>query len=269
MNLRKLVAKTEKALADNSPAILTGIGVAGTIAGAILSGRASIKAVDILRAEEQHRKNEVTYYREIYKTLPPEMTLPIPLWDKMKLVWIEFIPPVATVGVSVVAIIMSNRISTRRATALATAYTVLERGYSEFREKTREHLGDKGYKKVQREIAQERVDRTPGGSQVIIEGTDVLCFDGYSGRYFKSSMETLKKAQNDTNYQMIKDGYASLTDFWNRIGLDPTQESDDLGWTSDGKPLEIAFSTILSEDSRPCIYLEFIVLPMRDYWKFG
>jgi len=37
---------------------------------------------------------------------------------------------------------------------------------------------------------------------------------------------------NDTNEQIINDSYAALTDYYDRIGLARTDESDEIGWNT-------------------------------------
>jgi len=183
--------------------------------------------------------------------------------------WKMYLPAVITGGVTVTCIIFSNRIGSRRAAAVAAAYSLTERAFEEYRDKVIEKLGDRKEQAIRDEIVQDRMDRHPPvQSQVIVTGTgDVLCTDAYSGRYFNSSIESIKQAQNNTNYQILHDGYASLTDFYGRIGLDPTQVSDDVGWNSD-RMLEIFFSAALTpNDQKPCVSIEFNVVPFRNYTK--
>ncbi len=93
-----------------------------------------------------------------------------------------------------------------------------------------------------------------------------MCFDMYTGRLFLSDMETLKKAQNDVNYDVLNNFYASLTDFYDKIGLAKTTTSDDVGWNSD-KMLELTFSTTMSDDQRPCLAMTFAVEPIRNFHR--
>lgn len=265
--LARFASRVEKVLSDNSPLILTGVGVAGTVATAVLAGQASFRAAELLRHEEMRRKNDAEYYKEIYRKMPD--TYPMTRKDKLLFVWEEYIPTMGVGAVTILAIVYSNRISNRRAAALATAYSLTERAYAQYRDSVREHVGERKAQKIHHDTMQNEADRTPGGSQVIVTGVESLCFDSFSGRFFNSTMETIKKAQNDTNYQMLRDGYASLSDFYSRIGLAPTSMSEEVGWTSDGRPLDIAYSTILAEDGRPAISIDFLVSPVREYWKFG
>lgn len=80
-------------------------------------------------------------------------------------------------------------------------------------------------------------------------------------------MEELKAAQNKINYRLNNDGYASLTDFYNEIGLSRTKFSDEIGWSSMSQ-LELEFTTALTDDQRPCLAVTFRTEPIRDYYQF-
>ena len=53
MKLHTIVKQTEHILRNNSPAILTALGVSGTITTAYLTGRATVKAVRIIDEDER------------------------------------------------------------------------------------------------------------------------------------------------------------------------------------------------------------------------
>ena len=96
----------------------------------------------------------------------------------------------------------------------------------------------------------------------------VLCYEAYTGRYFLCDMETLRKAQNDINHQVLNDSYASLSDLYDLIGLPHNTNSDEVGWNSD-KLLELQFSAVISEGGRPCISVDFAVAPVRHYYRLS
>ena len=257
MNLTEYVKRAEKFTVDNSPLILTAIGVTGTLTTTVLVSRVSFKVgLDV----------NAGHYEPIMEGREPEV------YDFKGLVrtyWKEYIPPAGLAVITVASIICANRIGTRRAAAMAAAYTISERAFEEYREKIVEKIGDKKERDARDEIAQERVDRSPiGKTEVIITGGgDVLCFDAYTGRYFYSNMETLKKAQNDVNYSILNNAYASLNDFYNNVGLANIEVGEEVGWNYSDQ-LELIFSTTLSDDQRPCISISFQVMPIRDYYKF-
>lgn len=257
MTLAAIAKRTERFARDNSPTILTAVAVAGTISTAVLASRASIKAVEIIRADDVERALE-----------GQELQTPR---DKVRLVWTLYIPPVSIAAVTIASIIMVNRIGDRRTAAMAAAYGLAERGFEEYREKIVQKLGVQKEQSFRDEIAQEQVARTTEGlREVIVSSGEVLCYDAFTGRYFTSSVEQIKKAQNDINYEILHHNYASLSDFYDKIGLPSTAFSDDVGWNL-SKRMEVNFSTVLSEDGRPCISISFITDPIRGFskWSLG
>lgn len=255
MTFVKYIKTAERFVQDNSPLLLTTIGVGGVITTAYLTGRATFRAADILAREE------------VLRTKPID-EIPFERKDKFKLVWTLYIPAIATGTVTCAAVIGANRVGTRRAAAMAAAYSISEKAFSEYKDKVVEKIGSSKEQKIRDEVVQDAVNKNPVGNQeIILAGSSkVLCYDRMTDRYFPSSMEELKKAQNDLNYQLLNDAYASLSDFYNYVGLNSTSYSDELGWTSENK-LELMFTSILSEDSRPCLAIDFVVRPIRNYWK--
>lgn len=256
MTLTNLLSKFQKFTVDNSPTILTGVAAVGVVTTAYLTGRASFRAAQIIQDEEfqlsKERSNEILDNRA-----------------KLELVWTMYLPAVGVGAVTIAAIIGSNRIGARRAAAVAAAYSITEKAFSDYRDKVVEKFGKTKETQVRDEVAQDAVKENPVVErEVIITGGEVLCYDGFTGRYFKSDMETLKKAQNDLNYRILNDYYASLTDFYNLIGLPSTSYSDEVGWNCD-ELMELEFSTVLSEDERPCIAINFRVIPIRGYHRIN
>ena len=261
MTLAEIVKRAEKFTIDNSPLILTAVGVTGTLTTAYLTGKASFKAAHILEDALDDKRTEIQ--TDIPRGIPS-----LSGKEKFCLVWQLYIPAAGTGIITVVAIVAANRIGTRRAAAVAAAYSISERAFAEYREKVLEKVGESKERSVRDDLAQDRVNRNPVADRevIITGGGDVLCYDAFTGRYFKSDMETLKKAQNDLNYRVLNDYYASLSDFYNLIELPTTSFSDEVGWNSN-RLLELKFSTVLSEDGRPCISIEFDVDPVRDYYR--
>ena len=217
---------------------------------------ARILVEDALDWERQNRLHEEDREYEVTLT------------EMAKMTWKEYIPPAISGALTISAIIMANRIGTRRTAAMAAAYSLSDKAFSEYKEKVVEHIGKNKELKVRDEIAQDRVNDAPVGTRevIITGGGEVLFFDMYTSRYFKSDMETVKKAMNDVNYMILNHDSASLTDFYDKIGLSRTKHSDDVGWNHD-KLLDIQFSTTMSEDDRPCIAIDFKAAPIRNYFR--
>lgn len=275
MNFGILAKRAEKLVADNSPAILTAIGVTGVITTAILTARASFKAAEILQDAEEEK--EANFLGDALKQVEEEpepkgirhiSPEPLTTQEKVELVWKAYVPAAGTAALTVAAIICANRIGNRRAAALASAYSMSEKAFKEYRTKVVDKLGKTKEQGVRDEIAQEKIDKNPApkSETFIITPGGVLCNDLYTGRYFISDMETIRKAVNDTNQQVLNDCYASLTDFYERIGLERTDQSDEIGWNTD-ELLDVNFSTSMTQDSRPCLTISFSAKPVRGYHR--
>lgn len=246
--ISNLLKKASKFTVDNSPAILTAVGVVGAVTTAYLSGRAAFEAANLIALREG--SEEIV--------LEPK--------EKVEMVWQLFIPAAGSGVMTVVAIIAANRIGTRRAAAMASAYMISEKAFETYRDKVVEKIGKNKEREIRDGVAQDLVcDHPVSTNEVVIIDGDVLFMDAYSGRYFRSDMEKVKSAQNAINYMINHDFYASLQDFYNYIGLPSTTESNEVGWNSD-RLMEIEFSTALA-NSQPCIVITFSVIPTRGYYR--
>jgi hypothetical protein len=260
--LTGLVKQFHKArflLDDHSTTILTAAGVGGTVVTAVLTGRASFKAADIIARE-----------KAIVNTAVDEDQDPVTLskTTKVKLVWKEYLPPVATGVTTITCIVVANKISSKKIAALAVAGGISERALQEYKEKVLEKLGPKQEGKIRDEIAQDRVTNNPPSSrEIMLVGTgQVLCYDSTTGRYFQSTVEDIKRAENKVNYELIHFMSCSLSHFYEEIGLPPTPYTDSVGWNTNNH-MEVLFSTVMSVDNRPCIAIDFSKPPVADYEK--
>lgn len=248
--------RAQQLLSDNATTILTAVGVVGTVATAVLSGKAAYKAMEVI-IEESYKPVEGSDKVQI---------IPLTKFDKAKLVWPYFVPPVITGSATIASIIMANRMSAQKAAALAAAYGLSEKQFREYKEKVTEKLTPGKEQKIKDELAQDRVNNTPGSSQVIVVEGEVLCFDEPTGRYFRSSMDAIHRAANRTNEEILRRNYASASYFYEQLGLKPTTWTDEVGWNVNNI-VDLQITTVLSDDQfqRPCIAINFRYLPIIDY----
>lgn len=254
-NLATITKDVRKFASKRSPEILTGIGIAGMITTTILAVRATPKALELI--EEQKEEESVDELSS---------------FEVVKVAWKPYIPAMVTCVVSTACLIGASSVNTKRNAALATAYKLSETALSEYREKVVETIGEKKERIVRDKVAEERVKKNPvSKNEVIVTGNGkTLCFDPISGRYFMCSIETIKKAENDLNKQMLHDisGYVSLNEFYDELGLDHTSVGDDLGWNTD-RLIDINFSSQLNDNGEPSVVLDYLVEPKYDYYKFS
>lgn len=252
MDFGMLLRRAGKTVSDNSPAILTASAVVGVFATAYLTGRATIKAIELIREDEA-----------VGGTAGDPLQR---LRERAHLTWREFIPPVTIGACTIACVVFANRIEARRTAAALAAFALSEKAFDHYKEKVVEKIGENKERKYRDEIAQERVSREPCLEDAILleDGVSVLCMDLYTGRPFLSDMESLRRAENDINFQVNHNFYASLSDFYERIGLPRTTMSDDFGWNAD-RLLELEFSHALTPTGKPCLTIDFRVAPIRGY----
>lgn len=197
MNVMKLVQK-------NSSTILTCIGAAGVIATAVLTGRATIKAVRIVDESETHSKKEI-----------------------VKTVWKEYIPA-AGVGITTIACIFgANTLNKRQQAALMSAYALLDQTYKEYKSKVKEVLGEEAEQKVEDAIAEEKVP------DICPEEGKLLFYEPNYGQGFERTMLEVQDAEYRLNQKFAVEGEASLNDFFELLGLNKTDTGDLIGWSQE------------------------------------
>lgn len=254
-NLANLMSNTRQFVSKRSPEILTGIGIAGMITTTVLAVRATPKALQLI----EEKKND-----DWVDELSP--------LEVVKTAWKPYVPAAVTGITSVACLIGASSVNAKRNAALATAYKLSETALTEYREKVIETIGEKKEKTVRDKVAEERVKKNPvSKSEVIITNNGTtLCFDPISARYFKSSIDKIKQAENELNKQMLHDisGYVSLNDFYDELGLDHTSVGDDLGWNVD-RLIDISFSSQLNDNGEPSVVLDYLVAPKYDFYKFS
>ena len=255
----KFIADIRNSMVKHSPEILMGLGIAGMVTTTVLAVKATPKALKLIEMEKERLTQETDE--------PVDKLTPI---ETIKTTWKCYIPAAATCAVSVACLIGSNSVNARRHAALATAYKISETAMAEYRAKVIETLGEKKEKDIMDKVHKERIEKNPATrSEVIItEHGKTLCYDYYTGRYFKSDIDKIKKAVNEVNRRMLLEGYISLNELYEEIGLDTISEGDKIGWKVEKGLLELEFSTQLSDDGTPCLVIDFREPPKYGFDKF-
>ena len=243
LNAELLIRNFKKSLNLNSPKIFTVAGVFGVITTSYLAARASYKAAVVITEDEKYFADVdvLNNRKELYK-------------HRAKLTWKLFIPPISSGLITIGCITGLSSVTSRRAAAAATLYTLTEKNFDEYKNQVQHQFGKNKEQKITDAIAQEKVNKT---SEVVYVGKGlVLCCELHTGRFFRSDMELLKNAENELNARLLSDIYVSLSEFYSLVGLPTTSISDYVGWSS-GKQVELLFSTTLSTDSEPCLAFDY------------
>ena len=251
-NVTNLFKNFGRNIKKHSPEILTGVGIAGMVTTTILAVKVTPKAMQLIEEEKT--------------SLEPGKKFTV--LDTVKVAWKPYIPAVVTGTLSVACLVGASATSIRRNAALYSAYKLSETALSEYKENVVETIGEKKEKVVREKIAKDKIEKNPvSNTEVIItEKGNTLCYDAISGRYFKSDIETIKRAVNELNRRMIGgEMYVSLSDLYDEIGLRHTRISDNVGWNIDDGTIDPDFSTQLTEDNQPCVVLDFLLVPRYNF----
>lgn len=249
----KTVKRLKMTAKQHSPEILAGVGIAGMVTTVVMAVRATPKALAIIDEKEIDEGRNLTR------------------GEKVKAAWTCYVPTALVGATSVACLVGSTSVSIRRQTALAAAYSIAETSLKEYSEKTLELVGEKKERAIRDAVAKDRIEKDPvENKEVIVTATgDTRCYDMLSGRYFRSDMESIRRAVNDLNKEMRSDGYISLNDFYYHIGLPMIQVGNYLGWNIQRGEITEGFSTHLAPDGTPCLVVEFSKMPVYDFDKLS
>lgn len=245
-----------KFLKNNSPTIISGAAVAGVITTAVLTHRAAIQA--------HKRTNQAVLHHEVEETDDGG----IDRRDVARITWKFYIPPVASGAATIACIVWANRIGLQRNAALIAAYALAEGAFREYKDQVVEQFGKKEEAKVTDAVAASRLERDqPGPTVVVAGGDEQLCYDMFTGRYFRSDIETIRQAVNLVNAAIINGNmYACLNEFYGFLGMDSVAVGEVVGWNVDNL-CDVTFSSHMSETGRVALAMSFAHLPKADFGK--
>ena len=256
--LSKIARDVRTSLSRHSPEILMGIGIAGMVTTTVLAVKATPKALLLI----EERKKEL----DVEKLTPVET---------VKTTWKCYVPAAISGVASVACVIGSNSVNTRRNAALATAYKLSESAFSEYREKVIETIGEKKERVVRDKVSEEQIKNNPvSHTEIIVTGKGkTLFFDPWSHRYFYSTIELLRRAENNLNWKINTDPFdagVTLNDFYDELGLPETATGDNLGWNLQIGKVDIYTSAQKVEEGEehegePCLVINFTNPPQYEF----
>lgn len=264
-----LFKSVKLAVVKRSPEILTGVGIAGMITTTILAVRSTTKALELIEVEKRRQnKKIVEEAKKKGKTSCKQVTKLEPV-EIIKVCWRVYVPTVITGVSSIACLVGASSVNARRNAALATAYNLSKTALTEYREKVVETLGKDQDESIRKSIDNDHIERKPvtKNEVIVTDNGDTLCYDSISGRYFKSSIDQIKKAENYINRTVLTEMYVSLNEFYDELDLDHTKLGNDLGWNIDDGLIEIDFSSQIADNGKPCVVVNYSVTPRYGYSK--
>lgn len=197
-------------LKRNSATILTCAGGAGVVATAVLTAKATPKAMRLLEEATMEKGEDLTNL------------------EKIRVAGVAYIPPLL-VGASTIACIFgANTLNKRQQASLMSAYALLDSSYKEYRSKVKDIYGEDADENVKNEIAKDKYKNEDIPQENGLE----LFFDEFSGRFFRSTLEKVQRAQYEINRDLTLRDWATIDEFYDYLGIPHVDGGDVIGWST-------------------------------------
>lgn len=259
MNVQSVVKGTGRFFKKNSSKILLGFGISGGVTACVLAVKATPKAIELI----QKKKEELD--------LEPEDTLDTK--EVILTVWKCYIPAFVIGGMSILCVIASHSSEVRRNAAIASAYTISESTFRNYRNKVMDIVGEEKEKEVRDAVVKDQLNKNPVSNTEVYmtQKGNTLIFEPISGRYFRGDFDKVFRAINEINHEILRNsdpfsnGYATLNDFYILIGLPETSMGDTLGWRMDMGMIEVKPSAQIADNGEPCLAIVYTQEPVYDF----
>lgn len=244
-------------VSDHRTSFMIGGGIAGLVGAGIAAVRVTPKASMLL--EERRCEKHEKYLEDSESN--PHLTIK----DYVGVTWKYYLPPIILASVSAGMIICGHNADRKENAALAAAYALSESRLKEYADKVVETVGEKKEKTIRDAIDKDRVEKNPAKEgEIISTGQgDTLCMDAWSGRYFYSDIEIIRRAAVDLSRSVLNDNDVTLNDFYDAIGLPSIKLGDAFGWDVQKNPelIELNYSAQLDPKKRPVMVIDFRYAP--------
>jgi hypothetical protein len=206
---------------QHAPQIFSSIAALSATASVGFAVTGTIKACDAVREMEAERGVKPTR-KEVLKE-----------------VWPYYIPSGASLGLSLVTMMLSRRASARQTAAALSLYSVSNAMLADYQANVREKLGEKQAEAMEHDIATRHAlenppqQGLPAGENYAVYETgygDTLFRDDMFGPYFRSDWEAVRRGVNDVNTQINDETYATLTDLYQAWNIPVWKGGNDIVW---------------------------------------
>lgn len=196
-------------LKRHASTILTCAGGAGVIATSIIAVKATPKAMTLLEKAKEEKGEDLTKL------------------EKIKVAGPAYIPAVLMGASTIACIFGANALNQRQQAALMSAYALLDNSYKDYKKKLAELYGKDTVENIQEEVVRDKYKEDP----YQVEDGKQLFYDDLSQRYFEATTEDVLRAEHALNRRMNDAHGAYLNEFYELLGLEPTDYGEFLGWS--------------------------------------
>lgn len=226
-----------------APEILTSVGIAGFVVTAVMGAKATLKLEPVV----DKLNDDLTRIKDI-QHIHPEADIKR---DKIR-VYTHAVTslgktygPTVALGIgSAVCIVSAHGIMRRRNVALVAAYQILEKSFTNYRERVIEEYGDDKDLEYRSGLKTESIKEGNKSVQVTSELDRIKGASPY-GRWFDQlnstewnklpeyNLMTLRAQQEYANQKLQIQGYLFLNDVYDSLGIERSQAGQVVGWYID------------------------------------
>lgn len=237
--------KAQIFLRKHSSTILTFMGTVGVVATSVLAVKATPKALRLIEAEKMKRNTkkleEHINGEDNDWEVPCELISDLKPLEKVKVAWKPYIPAIITGASTIACIWGANYLSTRSQASLMSAYALLDNSYKEYRKRTKEMIPEESTN------IEHAIIKSKYNPEMQLDDDKELFYDMQAMRYFQSTMDDVKRAEELLNQKLATKGYACLNDFYDILGLKHVPYGYQLGWSTMISDKIYAYSEVLLE----------------------
>ena len=149
------------------------------------------------------------------------------LEEKIKKSWKCYIPSGIIATSTIMCIIYSDYISINEKISMLNALASVQNNYKILKNSVDETCNSDIKEEIMKKNIRGRIPK-----DVYIERTEEKIFyEEYTGKFFKSTIDNILKAEYLFNKQLAIAGSASLNDFYKYVGIEETDTGEYLGWS--------------------------------------
>lgn len=241
-SVTRIVGRAGLVLQKHAPEILTGLAVVGTVSTAVVASKATLKLAPITEEYtilSEASKEDLAEGGIEVKDHQRNMTI-LTVQATKKIV--KLYAPAASLGLLTIGCIVgAHGIMRQRNVALLGAYKLMEKGYSDYRARVREEVGEeKDFEFANGVTTQEIVNEETGKTETVkvVNNPNAIpyarFFDEGNSNWSKTpeyNLLFLRSQQNYANDILQARGHLFLNEVYDSLGLPRTQAGQAVGWT--------------------------------------
>lgn len=184
--------------------------------------------------------------------------------DKLKAAGPVYLPAAGMFILSAGCIIGGCAVGEKKAAIMASLYSMSEATLRKYEKEIIDKVGEKKAKEIHDSVAQDLLNEKPlTPTEVILTGKgNVLFFDPWSGRYFRSSLDAVKNDIADYNNFVSNQCWATMNDFYDHLAIGEALFAEYFGYNLDHK-LVVGFDEGSTSNTKElCWVLRYVEKPV-------